>query len=161
MINHRSSSTSKRSRKASQAGYTIVEVAMASFVMIIGIASSLVTLKYGFNQVDLARGSTIASQILQSEVERLRLNNWATIDTLPATETFDGVTNFSTTSAALVGKYSVTRNVASDSLRPTEVKNITLSVTWKTADGISHTRSLSSIYAKNGLYDYYYTISHH
>ncbi len=132
---------------------------MASFVMLFGLASSIVTLKSGFRDIDLARGTTIAAQVMQSEMERLRLMNWAAIYALPATETFDGATNFST-SPKLAGKYTVIRTATADTTRPTEVKNIMISVTWKSSDQISHTRSITAIYAKNGLYDYYYTFSH-
>lgn len=159
MINNRSSSASKRprSRLASQSGYTIVEVAMASFVMIFGLCSSILAMQTGFRSVDLARGTTIASQILQSEIERIRMFNWTAVNALPATETINLADNFST-NPALVNKFQVVRTTSADSTRPTEVKNIKVTVTWTSYDGLTHTRSLTSIYAKNGLYDYYYSI---
>jgi Tfp pilus assembly protein PilV len=149
-------------RRSKRAGYTILEVAIASFVMVMGLTSSIVALQRGFLEVELARSTTIASQILQSEMERIRMMSWAQVNDsaiLPANSTFDGATNFST-SAKLAGKYSVTRRVTSDSTRPTEVKNIAVSVNWSSIDGVPHVRTLTAIYAKNGLYDYYYTIAH-
>lgn len=143
---------------------------MASFVMAFSIATSIIAMQSGFKQIDLARGTTIASQIIQSETERLRLMNWTMIYALstaagsptgqPAgTAIFDGATNFSS-SADVAGKYTVTRRVTPDSARPTEVMNITVSVRWQTYDGRWHQRSFESLYAQNGLYDYYYTIAH-
>lgn len=113
----------------------------------------------GFRHLDLARGTTLASQIIQSEMERIRLMSWSGVSALPATETFDGATNF-TSSSRISGKFSVTRTRTADASRPTEAVNIGLSVTWSTYDGRSHTRSMNSTYVKNGLYDYYYTIAH-
>lgn len=127
--------------------------------MIFGLSSSIIAMQGGFRQVELARGTTIASQILQSEIERLRMLNWSAINTLPASEPIDLAATFST-NPALAAKYIVTRTAVADVDRPTEVKNITVSVRWTSFDGASHTRSLKSIYAKNGLYDYYYSISH-
>lgn len=164
MIKRHSSQTPSGTarRRSKRAGYTILEVALASFVMVMGLSSSIVTLQRGFREVELARSTTIASQIIQSEMERIRMMSWVQVNDsaiLPANSTFDGATNFST-SAKLAGKYSVTRRVTSDLSRPTEVKNISVSVAWSSFDGIPHTRTLTAIYAKNGLYDYYYTIAH-
>src|SRR5688572_19425444 len=62
--------------------FTLVEVMMASVVMLFAIATSLTTLQYGLRSVDTARNTTIASQILQSSVELLRLQNWTQITAL-------------------------------------------------------------------------------
>lgn len=132
---------------------------MASFVLAFGIATSIIALQAGYRQIDLARGTTIAAQIIQSEMERLRMMSWTMIDALPETETFDGSTYFSA-NPDVAGKYAVTRTVTDDATRPTEVKDLTVSVRWKTYDGRWHQRSFTAIYARNGLYDYYYTIAH-
>jgi Tfp pilus assembly protein PilV len=160
-------------RRRSDSGFTIVEVSMATFVMAFGIATSIVAMQAGFKTIDVARGTTIASQILQSEMERLRLKSWtdmtamatATDTTAPfptgspaGVEMFDGAANF-TTSTDVAGKFIVTRTVVADSTRPSDVYNITISVTWQTITGRTLTRSFKSMYAKNGLYDYYYTLA--
>lgn len=143
---------------------------MATFVMALGIATSIIAMQSGFKQIDVARGTTLAAQIIQSEMERLRMMPWNkvsgtspepvdSIAELPATETFDGATYFST-SSDVAGKYTITRTVANDATRPTEVRNITVSVRWQSYDLKWHQRSFTAMYAKNGLYDYYYTIAH-
>ena len=140
---------------------------MASFIMAMGIATSILTMQSGFRALDVARDTTIASQILQSEMERIRLlpwNNTATsavdsICELPATETVNLSTMFSA-SSEFTNKFTVTRTVAADSTRAGDVRYITISVRWRSYDGMTHTRSFRSMYAKNGLYDYYYTIAH-
>jgi hypothetical protein len=136
-----------------------MEVAMATFVMGFGVATSIIALQAGFKQMDLARGTTTASQIIQSEMERLRMMSWNGICALPSSETFDGATFFST-NPEIAGRYAITRTVAANATGPSEIKDITIAVTWQTYDGRSHTRSFTAIYAKNGLYDYYYTIAH-
>lgn len=146
---------------------------MATFVMAYGIATTIVAMQSGFKAIDVARGTTIASQIMQSEMERLRLKSWtdmtalanATDTTAPyptgspaGVEMFDGSTNFSS-SVDVAGKFTVTRTVVADSTRTSDVYNITISVSWRTYDGRNQTRSFRSMYAKNGLYDYYYTLA--
>src|SRR5687767_1372146 len=82
-------------RHAGRGGFTIIEVTMATFVMAFGIATSIIALQTGFRALDVARDSTLASQIMQSEIERLRLWPWNNTSTvavdsiceLPASET--------------------------------------------------------------------------
>ncbi|MBL9214654.1 MAG: hypothetical protein JNG83_04175 [Opitutaceae bacterium] len=146
-------------RRRPDSGFTILEVAMASFVMAFGIASSILAMQSGFRSIDVARGTTLASQIMQSEIERLRLKSWAEIVALPEKAAVDVTTMFSA-NPAIASQFSVVRTSVEDGSRPGEVRFITLYVTWRSADGLSHTRSFRTMYAKNGLYDYYYTLAH-
>ena len=66
---------------------------MATFVMAVGISTAIIALQMDFKALNLARDSTLASQIMQSEIERLRLMPWAnssaevdSITELPASE---------------------------------------------------------------------------
>ncbi len=152
------------------AAFTIAEVIMSTFVMALGISTSIIAMQSGFKQIDVARGTTLASQIIQSEMERLRLLSWTGVSALAVAAgspsgqatgvtVFDGATYFST-NADLSGKYTITRTVAAETARPTEIMNITVSVRWQSYDLRWHQRSFTAIYAKNGLYDYYYTVAH-
>ncbi len=145
--------------RAGQRGFTIVEVAMATFVMAFGIASSIVAMQAGFKQIDLARGTTIASQIVQSEMERLRMMSWTMIAALPASHSFDGATYFSG-NPDVAGRYTITRTVVNNAVHTTEMKDLTVAVRWQGADGRWHNRSFTAVYARNGLYDYFYTVAH-
>jgi Tfp pilus assembly protein PilV len=154
-----SPSAPRPGRRPRNAGFTIVEVAMATFVMAFGISTTIIAMQAGFKQIDLARGTTIASQVIQSEMERLRMMSWSNIAALPATSTFDGATYF-TTNTKVVGDFMITRTVAANAAHTTDMKDITVTVAWKTFDGRNHTRSFTMTYAQNGLYDYYYTVAH-
>lgn len=148
-------------------GFTIIEVALASFVMAFGIATSILAMQTGFRALDVARDLTLASQIMQSEIERLRLMAWSNTGTvaidsiveLPASEAVSLASMFST-SAALAAKFTVTRLVTPDSTRSADIRYITINVTWISYDGRSHNRTFTTMYSKNGLYDFYYTVAH-
>lgn len=161
------SSALKRSSFARRraAGFTIMEVAMATFVMAFGIATSIIALQTGFRSLDVARDATLASQIMQSEIERLRLWPWAnataavdSITELPASASVSLASMFAA-NPALASKFTVTRTVASDPDRPSDVRIITITVDWHGYDGRAQQRSFTTMYAKNGLYDYYYTLA--
>jgi prepilin-type N-terminal cleavage/methylation domain-containing protein len=140
-----------------QRGFTILEVSLASFIMALGISTAIIAMQAGFKQIDVARGTTIASQILQSEMESIRLMSWAEVAALPASAEVDVATFFS--SSTVAANYHATVTVADDAYRPGEVKNINVSVRWQSYDGREHQRSFTAIYAKNGLYDFYYTLA--
>lgn len=128
---------------------------MAAIVMAFAITSSITTMQRGFLSLDTARNITIAGQIMQSEFEKMRLLPWATVDTYDATGAEIAVavdTSFS--SNAFIGsRFAMTRRV--DVIRA-GMKQVTLTVTWRSYDGRNITRSYASYYGQNGLYDYFY-----
>lgn len=135
-------------------GFSLVEVAMAAFVLTFALTSSIMVLRSGFRAIDTARGITLASQILQSEMESLRLKSWSDIKGLAASQTYK--TTVFTAAPSLAEKYDITRTIKDVG---TDMREITLAVTWKSSDGLSHTRTFRTVYGKNGLYDYYYTVA--
>lgn len=138
---------------------------MATFVMAFGIATSIIAMQTGFRQMDLARTSSIAEQIIQNEMERLRMMSWTGITTPTPTGPFGSadikLTTYFSNNATISTIFKGTTTVAYDpSSAANDIVDMTVSVTWTTFDGRSHTRSYTSIYCKNGLYDYYYTLAH-
>ena len=152
-------------RRQRHGGFTIIEVALATFVMAFGIATSIIVMQMGFRALDVARDSTLAAQIMQSEIERLRLLPWNNTSTtakdsireLDAEEAVT-LTSMFTTNARLADKFTVKRYVTDDTTRA-DVRYIEIVVSWNSYDGRSHTRRFRTMYAKNGLYDYYYTLA--
>ena len=150
-------------RQQAARGFTIVEFMMASVVMVFAIATSLTTLQFGMRAVDTARNMTLASQIMQSEMEILRLQNWAQITALAASAVVDPSTTISSgsgttldaTLTTIASRFICTRTVESISGRA-DIRLITLRVSWIGVDGRSHQVSYQTRYAKNGLSDYFY-----
>jgi Tfp pilus assembly protein PilV len=139
-------------------GFTIIEVTMASFVLALGISTSIIAMQSSFKFLNVARDTTLASQILQSEIERIRMMSWTSVSALVGTQAVDLGTMFSA-DTNLASRFRVTRIVATDSARPSDVCLITMRVNWTAYDGRTQTRSFQAKYVKNGLYDYYYTLA--
>ncbi len=142
-------------------GFTILEVVMATAVMALGISTSIIAIQQGYKFLDVARNTTLASQILQSEIERIRMMSWANVtdaSTMLGEHKVDLTTMF-TTDPALASRFIVVRNVTADASRPSDVVDIELTVYWNTYDGREQRRSFQTKYIKNGLYDYYYTLA--
>lgn len=141
---------------------------MATFVLLFGITSAIIVLQAGFRALDTARSTTIASQIIQSEMERIRLLPWAptastdpekAISTLPATASIDLSSIFppGASTTHFTSRFNVTRTSTDVPGRSGEMKQISITVTWTGIDGLAHSRSTFTQYAKDGLYDYYYS----
>jgi type II secretory pathway pseudopilin PulG len=150
----------------SRAGFTIVEVAVAATVMVLAISSALIVLQSGFKALDNARKTTLAAQIIQSEMERIRMLSWSRVELLmAASPTINLATIFPQTTeierkvlTQMQGTFTATRTLTPLSEFGDKVIEITVTVTWKGLDGVTHNRSTSTRYSENGLYTYYYTL---
>lgn len=129
-------------------GFTIVEVMVAAAVLALGIASMITVSQRGLQALDNARNLTVASQLMQSEMERVRLMSWAQLQSLQDS----GETKVPLEGAA--GRYACNREVRD--IR-SGMKEITLTATWNGYDGRPHTARLITRYGRTGLNDYFYT----
>lgn len=131
------------------AGFTLAEIAIATMVIGLVMASSMTGLRMGFALIETARYNTLASQILQSEMENLRLKNWSDIAALQDGN-FEMDPSFQGTQAE---KFTTTRSVEDVS---TSLCKITLEVQWAAFNGATLSRRYVTFFSKDGLNDYYY-----
>jgi Tfp pilus assembly protein PilV len=144
--------SARRRRWPAARAFTVLEVMLAATILVLAIAGALTTLQRGFIAIDNARNYTYASQILQSELERLRLYNWSQLSDLQASgnTSFVGAAVASTASAT----FTCTRTIADVK---TDMKEITVQASWTGHDGRHHTAQLITHYGRRGMYDYIYT----
>jgi Tfp pilus assembly protein PilV len=149
-------------------GFTILEVAMAGFVLTLAIAGSITTLQMGYRAIDNARYTTLAGQILQSQMEKLRLLTWTQLTNATtgpvAYTTF--TPDISSTTTAQLNRFTTTTGGAGTCAQTitaapapfdTTMKDITLTATWTSIDGKSHSLSYTTRYGQNGISDFFYT----
>jgi hypothetical protein len=149
-------------RRMRQRAFSIFEVMMSATILVLVISSSLVVLQTGMRAVDTARNMTLASQISQSALEVLRLQNWAQISALPASSTVNiseaissgSTTVLDTTLTAITARFTCTQVVTDPK---TNMRLITITVGWRGNDGRTHALSSQARYGRNGLNDYFYT----
>lgn len=128
--------------------FTLVEVMVASTVLIFGIVSAITVSQRGLQALDTARNLTTATQLMQNEMERVRLLNWAQLGTLQQS-------GDTTVTHPDSDRFTCTREIADVK---TDMKEIRLVASWRGYDGRPHTARLITRYGKNGLNDYFYTI---
>ena len=66
-----------RAAPRSRRGFTLVEVVLAVFVLALAMVTSLAALQRAFLNLDTARNLEIAANILQCEMEKQRVFDWA------------------------------------------------------------------------------------
>ncbi len=146
----------RRPKAGRRRGFTIFEVGMAAAVMAFALVTSITVIQRGFMALDTARNITYAAQIMQNEMEKMRLQNWATISTYPATATAVTIDSAFTTTAIgarFIGMTRTAENVHTGT--NAGMVKITLTVSWKSVDGRTLSRSYITYYGQNGLYDYF------
>jgi type II secretory pathway pseudopilin PulG len=155
-------------RGRAPAGFTLVEVLMATFVMLFAISSSILVMQSGFRSLDTARKTTLAAQIMQSEMERMRMLSWSRVEALigPEPAKIDIATIFPQNTSAEIQLFNemdrtFTRTRTATYLpgSDNEIIKIDIAVSWRGIDGVLHERTSSTRYCKNGLYNYYYTLN--
>ncbi len=126
---------------------------MAAAVLALAITTSITVMQRAFATLDTARNLTTASQILQSEIEKMRLKDWTVVSAYPAGPTSVNVEAVFTGTSTIGTRFSVVRRVTTPQA---DMREITLTATWRSYDGRPISRSMTTYYCRYGLYDYYY-----
>lgn len=146
--------STRNSRLRSQRGITIIEVAMAALIMGLVLATAITTLQRAFISLQNARDLNIASQMLQSEMEKMRLADWTTVNGFSTSSTVVTLDTAFTSNAFVGHRFTLSRTVSDPK---TDTRIITLQVVWQGADNRQLSRRLAMRYSRNGLYDYFYS----
>ncbi len=131
--------------------FTLVEVAVTVLVLALVITTSITTLQRAFSNLDTARNISIASAILQTEMEKERLFSWAKVSDLNYQPTIDAS---HLRNPAIASRFSMTRTATLVPGRSGQMVQVTLTARWRSYDGRSLSRSYSSYFTQGGLYDF-------
>jgi Tfp pilus assembly protein PilV len=155
------------------AGFTLIEVALAATILLVGFAGMIEALAVGTEMLDTARKQTIAAQVIQGEIEYLRMQDtWGMLKNLtnqaqiplttdPANPNNNyhhlaGSSATTRTSLANIPYRSLTygwdvTTVRSDGSGNPILLQVTITVKWASITGKLHSRSSSVYLGKYGL----------
>jgi len=133
----------------SKGGFTLAEAMIGVMILGLTLASCLMSVRVMFHQAENVRYNGLASQVLQSEMENLRLMNWAQIQTL-TTGTFEMDEEYHDSPAQAFVRQRIVTEITPD------LRQITLTVEWTGQNGVTSTRLYSTFFSRHGLNDYYY-----
>lgn len=167
------------SRAQVQRGFTIVEVMMATTILLFGFIGVIQAITIGSEYLDGARKLQIANQIALAEIEKLRGGDWTTVTSLPLsatitvspTGTISGdVTQFALSNrSAVIGDYNTALSnlakgfscsLARSYLRPSASASastvtfikVTYTITWTSNTGRTKSHQVATYLTKNGLH---------
>ncbi len=134
---------------------------MAATILVVAFVGMIQAMLIGSQMMDHARRQTLATQILNQEVESLRGASWASISALPTTATTVTIdSQFTSAIAASGATYSLTRQRTSPN-PDTNLCEVNFTVTWTVRTSrrnaannlltFSYTRKTSAYYGKYGL----------
>ena len=135
--------------------FTLVEVMVAASVMVLTIVGMIQVIVSGSEMLDVARKQTIAMQIIHGQLDHIRLSNWTQVSALAtsATVAVDGGDQsgfvFGANLPTISKGFRCTRTITD--VR-TDLKQVTITVTWTGSTGRSYSRKGSTYVGKNGLY---------
>lgn len=168
----------KRGRVVPTAGFNVVEVMMATTILLVGFIGLIQSITIGSESLDSARKKQVASQIIDAEVENLRSGAWTAITALPASATI--TINSAGTISGDTTRFTLSNHSASANddnqalttlargftckftrtyLRPAAASastatylKITYTVTWKSNTGKSFEQTVDTYLGMNGLH---------
>lgn len=71
-------------RRARYSGYSIIEVMMATAILLVGFIGLMQAVTIGSESLDTARRTQVAHQVVSAELEKLRGGAWSVIANLPS-----------------------------------------------------------------------------
>ncbi|RXK54833.1 prepilin-type N-terminal cleavage/methylation domain-containing protein [Oleiharenicola lentus] len=121
----------RRPRKSAANGFTIIEVMMASVILVVAFMGMIQAITVGSEMMATARRQTLAAQILEHEVGKMRLLPYATVSGYAAGPTamtidsrFDDALSSCGLTASSMTLSRTTSNVTTD------LKEVTLTLIW-------------------------------
>ena len=127
--------------------------------MILAIGSCIIALQSGLRSIDYGRRLTLASQVMQSQTESIRLMSWTSVQALASTTTAVNIDSVFAADTTYANDFTMTMKSVPVTGREDTMREITLVVNWAGSFGSRHTRTFVTRYCKDGLYDYYYTLA--
>lgn len=133
-------------------GFSLIEVAIATLVIGILVASILSTVTHGFSILARSRQTLRANQILQQDIETIRTYSWSQMTNAANF----GSSNYYDGSLLYVTTRSITNYSNSTSYGTNYMKKVTVSITWTNAPGKVVNKTMTTLFTQGGLNDYLY-----
>ena len=138
-----------------------MEVMVVVLVISVTFTGFYLCLTQGFATTEVSRENLRATQLLQQQMETIRLYTWSEINSngfVPATFTapFNPVGGQSTNGPVYTGSIVITNAPLTETYASNLVL-VTVTLNWTSGNGnIPHARQMSTLVSQYGLHNYYY-----
>src|SRR5437773_8440091 len=141
---------------AGRLAFSLIEVMFAIVIIAVVFVSLYVAISQGFGVVQVARENLRATQIMQEQVEILRILNWDQITTNPPPWNFNASfypANLTNQGVVYTGRIDLT-NATVPATYAADVRLAIVSLSW-TSGNISRQRELRTMVSRYGLHNYF------
>jgi len=141
---------------AGRLAFSLIEVMFATVIIAVVFVSLYVAISQGFGVVQVARENLRATQIMQEQVEILRILNWDQVTTNPAPWNFTASfypANLTNQGVVYSGSVNIT-NAPVSSTYTTDVRLAVVSLSWMSGN-VSRRRELRTLVSHYGLHNYF------
>ena len=141
---------------AGRLAFSLIEVMFATVIIAVVFVSLYVAISQGFGVVQVARENLRATQIMQEQVEILRILNWDQITTNPPPWNFNASfypANLTNQGVVYSGSVNLT-NAPVSSTYATDVRLAVVSLSWMSGN-VSRRRELRTLVSHYGLHNYF------
>lgn len=158
-------SLSMRPSPASSRAFTLIEVMVASTVLVVSFTAVIQSVMMGAGMLDTARKQQIAQQIIDNEINFQRRGAWGAISSMSNNTSYTLAVNSSGTAVTGDTSFFV---LDANALLLEQAKNYRVSVwfdtlrssfvicrytvTWTSLAGRSHNRTVEAYFGRNGLH---------
>ncbi len=132
---------------------TLTEVMIGASVLGLVLGGALLVMQRNHRMLSAARDLNVATQLLQNEVEHMRLADWTTVSGYAASATLTPDAAF-TSDTQIRNRFTLTRTTSA--VNSTLIE-LVYTVRWTSADNRTMARSIRTRYAQYGLATWYYT----
>ena len=142
---------------------TLIEVVLATGIISITGAGVIGSVNYGLYIMRMARENQRATQVMLEKLEAIRLYNWTQVTNpgfIPTTFTapYDPTGGPNAQGTTYYGTMSITAPAFTGSSPnyAASIRQFNVTLSWTNNGGLTHTRSLSTYVAQNGIQNYVY-----
>jgi len=137
-------------RHNSESGFTLAEVMVASVILVLAVVTGLIIAAQSFRYLTDIRRTARSSQVLQQQMESIRLMTWSQILSLPSTFQDSADTNRIYSGIITTSAYDTYSST-------TTAMRVTLTVTWTNqASQTVLTNRLTAVITNGGLNKYFF-----
>jgi prepilin-type N-terminal cleavage/methylation domain-containing protein len=145
--------------RAQRHAFTLVEVMVSLVVLVVVFSGFYLCLSVGFAIAKVSRENLRASDLLQQQMEIIRLYTWSQINSngfVPSTFTapLDASSSAGNNGPVYSGQIVITNAPMSESYS-NDHRLVTVTLTWNSG-GVQRARQMSTLVSQFGLHNYYY-----
>jgi prepilin-type N-terminal cleavage/methylation domain-containing protein len=116
--------------RQSRSGFTLVEVMMATVILVVGFMGMIEAITIGSELLAAAERQTLAHQIINHDLDRVRQSTWSSLSAGTSNPSIGTQFTNAINAAGGAANWTLTRTITNINPNGTTMRMITVTVTW-------------------------------